>query len=51
MNVSETDRYVVNRWKQKESAGLGRVGNAIDQHYMDIAPLVNASFLRFTAAK
>jgi hypothetical protein len=49
MKVSESDRYVVNRWKKKESAGSGRVGHAIDQHYVDIA-LVNESFLRYTSA-
>ena len=49
MKVSEADRYVVNRWKRKESAGANRVGHAIDQHYVDVA-LVNDSFLRYTAA-
>lgn len=49
MKVSETDRYVVNRWKRKESAGSNRVGHSIDQHYVDVA-LVNESFLRYTAA-
>ena len=49
MKVSETDRYVVNRWKRKESAGANRVGHSIDQHYVDVA-LVNDSFLRYTAA-
>lgn len=49
MKVSESDRYVVNRWKRKEAAGAGRVGHTIDQHYVDVA-LVNESFLRYTAA-
>jgi hypothetical protein len=49
MKVSEADRYVVNRWKRKETAGAGRVGHSIDQHYVDIA-LVNEAFLRYTAA-
>jgi hypothetical protein len=49
MKVSETDRYVVNRWKRKESAGSNRVGHSIDQHYVDVT-LVNESFLRYTAA-
>jgi hypothetical protein len=49
MKISEADRYVVNRWKRKESAGSGRVGHSIDQHYVDVA-LVNESFLRYTAA-
>jgi hypothetical protein len=49
MKVSETDRYVVNRWKKRESAGANRVGHSIDQHYVDIN-LVNNSFLRYTEA-
>ena len=49
MKVSEADRYVVNRWKKKESAGGNRVGHSIDQHYVDIT-LVNNSFLRYTGA-
>lgn len=49
MKVSEADRYVVNRWKKKESAGGNRVGHSIDQHYVDVA-LVNSSFLRYTEA-
>lgn len=49
MKVSEADRYVVNRWKKKESAGGNRVGHSIDQHYVDIS-LVNNSFLRYTGA-
>ena len=49
MKVSEADRYVVNRWKKKESAGANRVGHAIDQHYVDVA-LVRDAFLRYTEA-
>lgn len=50
MKVSEADRYVVNRWKKKESAaGAGKVHHAIDQHYVDIN-MVKESFLRYTAA-
>ena len=49
MKVSEADRYVVNRWKKKESAGAGRVAHAIDQHYVDIA-MVKDSFIRYTKA-
>jgi hypothetical protein len=49
MKVSESDRYVVNGWKRKESAGSNRVGHSIDQHYVDVA-LVNDSFLRYTEA-
>ena len=49
MKVSEADRYVVNRWKKKESAGTGKVSHAIDQHYVDIT-MVKESFLRYTSA-
>ena len=49
MKVSEADRYVVNRWKKKESAGTGKVSHAIDQHYVDIS-MVKESFLRYTSA-
>jgi hypothetical protein len=49
MRVAEADRYVVNRWKRKESAGTGRVAHAIDQHYVDVN-MVKESFLRYTSA-
>jgi hypothetical protein len=49
MKVSEPDRYIVNRWKKKETAGTGKVSHSIDQHYVDIA-LVKKSFLRYTSA-
>ncbi|KAI2491132.1 hypothetical protein MHU86_23418 [Fragilaria crotonensis] len=49
MKVSEADRYVVNRWKKKESAGTGKVRHAIDQHYVDVT-MVKESFLRYTSA-
>jgi hypothetical protein len=49
MKVSEADRYVVNRWKKKETAGANRVAHAIDQHYVDVA-LVKDAFLRYTEA-
>ena len=49
MKVSEADRYVVNRWKKKETAGAGKVSHAIDQHYVDIT-IVKESFLWYTAA-
>ena len=49
MKVSEADRYVVNRWKKKESAGTGKVAHTIDQHYVDIN-MVKESFLRYTTA-
>jgi hypothetical protein len=49
MKVSEADRYVVNRWKKKESAGTGKVSHNIDQHYVDIN-MVKESFIRYTSA-
>ena len=49
MKVSEADRYVVNRWKKKETAGTGKVSHTIDQHYVHIT-MVKSSFLRYTAA-
>ena len=49
MKVSEADRYVVNCWKKKESAGMGKVHHAIDPHYVDIN-MVNESFMRHTFA-
>ncbi|KAI2501534.1 hypothetical protein MHU86_12911 [Fragilaria crotonensis] len=49
MKVSEADRYVVNRWKRKETAGTGKVSHSIDQHYVDIA-MVKDSFIRYTRA-
>ena len=47
--VSEADRYIVHRWKRKESAGANRVNHPIDQHYVDVQ-LVTDSFLRYTKA-
>ena len=49
MNVSPADRYAVNRWRQKERAGAGRVNHTIDQHYTDVV-LAPDSFLRYTKA-
>lgn len=49
MKVSEADRYVVNRWKKKETAGTGKVRHSIDQHYVDVS-MVKESFLRYTSA-
>jgi hypothetical protein len=49
MKVSEADRYVVNRWKKKETAGSNKVSHAIDQIYVDVA-LVKDAFLRYTEA-
>ena len=50
MKVSEADRYVVNRWKKKESAGTGKVSHAIDQHYVNVT-MVKESFLRYTTSE
>ena len=47
--VSESDCYVVNRWKKKESAGANKVTHSIGQHYVDIT-LVKESFMRYTDA-
>ena len=48
--VSESDRYIVHRWKRKEAAGANRVSHMnIDQHYVDIT-LVELSFVRYTQA-
>ena len=49
MKVSESDRYVVNRWKKKEAAGSNKTSHAIDQHYVDIN-LVKEAFMRYTKA-
>ena len=49
MKVSETDCYVVNRWRKKEAAGASRVNHPIGQHYVDVS-LVTPSFLRYTKA-
>jgi hypothetical protein len=49
MKVSDSDRYVVNRWRRKEIAGASRVNHPIDQHYVDVS-LVSLSFLRYTKA-
>ena len=47
-NVSEGDRFVVNRWRKKESAGSSKIALSIDQHqYVDVS-LVMAPFLRYT---
>jgi hypothetical protein len=49
MKVDEADRYVVNRWRKKEAAGVNRVNHSIGQHYVDITQ-VSPSFLRYTQA-
>lgn len=49
MRVSEADRYVVNRWRKKETSGANKVSHPIDQHYVDVS-LVKDSFLRYTKA-
>ena len=48
-NVSEADRYVVHRWRKKESAGQNKVSHPIDQVYVDKA-LVKDAFMRYTKA-
>jgi hypothetical protein len=48
-NVSEPDRYVVNRWRKKEKAGSGKVNHSIDQLYVDVS-LAKDPFLRYTEA-
>ena len=48
-NVSESDRYIVNRWRRKEKAGGGKVSHAIDQLYVDVS-LAKDAFLRYTEA-
>ena len=51
MNVSPSDRYAVDRWRQKEWAGASRwVNHTIDQYYKDVV-LAPDSFLRYTKAK
>jgi hypothetical protein len=47
--VSESDLYVIHRWRKKESAGQNKVGHPIDQLYVDIS-LVKDAFLRYTKA-
>jgi hypothetical protein len=47
--VSETDRYLVNRWKKKEGAGGKNPNHPIDHHYCDVRQ-ATASFLRYTQA-
>ena len=49
MNVSEADRYCVNRWKKKEAAGGNKVPHNIDHLYVDVT-LVKNAFLRYTEA-
>jgi hypothetical protein len=48
-NVSEGDRYIVNRWRKKERAGSSKISLAIDQYYVDIS-LAKDPFLRYTKA-
>jgi hypothetical protein len=47
--VSEADRYIVHRWRKKESAGQNKTSHPIDQMYVDIS-LVKDSFMRYTQA-
>jgi hypothetical protein len=48
-NVSEGDRYIVNRWRKKERAGSSKISLSIDQYYVDIS-LAKDPFLRYTKA-
>ena len=47
--VTEADRYIIHRWRKKETAGQNKVGHPIDQLYVDIS-LVKDAFLRYTKA-
>jgi hypothetical protein len=47
--VSEADRYVIHRWRKKETAGANKASHPIDQLYVDIS-LVKSAFLRYTKA-
>ena len=47
--VSKSDRYIIHRWRNKETAGQNKVGHPIDQLYVDIS-LVKDAFLRYTKA-
>ena len=49
MDVSEGDRYIVNRWRKKERAGTSKIALSIDQSYVDVS-LAKSHFLRYTGA-
>ena len=46
-NVSEGDRFIVNRWRKKEKAGSSKISLEIDQYYVDVS-LAKEPFLRYT---
>jgi hypothetical protein len=48
-NVSEGDRYIVNRWRRKERAGASKISLTIDQAYVDVSLAIDP-ILRYTAA-
>jgi hypothetical protein len=48
-NVSEGDRYIVNRWRRKERAGASKISLTIDQAYVDVSLAIDP-FLRYTGA-
>ena len=48
-NVSEGDRFTVNRWRKKERAGTSKIALAIDQYYVNVS-LAKEPFLRYTKA-
>ncbi len=35
--VDESDRYIIHRWRKKESADQNKVGHPIDQLYVDVS--------------
>ena len=46
-NVSEGDRFMVNRWRKKEKAGTSKIALSIDHQYVDVS-LAKDPFLRYT---
>ena len=46
-NVSEGDRYIVNRWRKKERAGASKISLTIDQSYVNVS-FAKDPFLRYT---
>ena len=46
-NVSEGDRFMVNRWRKKEKSGTSKIALSIDQQYVDVS-LAKDPFLRYT---
>ena len=46
-NVSEGDRFMVNRWRKKEKSGTSKIALSIDHQYVDVS-LAKDPFLRYT---